>query len=80
MNCRYKEQLMNLTAEQIKAIDEGEPVPVVVEGRQCVLLNSKLYDQIRETLVDWDPPTMRRHMADMMANDWNDPAMSVYDD
>jgi hypothetical protein len=53
---------------------------LVVEGRDCVLLRSESYDQLREAMADWDPSTMQRHMAKMMADDWNDPAMSVYDE
>lgn len=71
---------MNLTNKQIEAIDKGEPVSLVVEGRECVLVNSKAYEQLQRAYDDWDPSTMQRQMAEMMADDWNDPAMGVYDD
>jgi hypothetical protein len=71
---------MQLTAEQIQAIDKGEPVGLLVDGRQCVLLSSDAYDQFRSLVEDWEPSTMQRQMAEMMADDWNDPAMSVYDE
>jgi hypothetical protein len=71
---------MEFTTQQLQAIDNGEPVPVSVEGRFCVLVPGKLYDQLREAIDDWHPRTMRHSMAQMMADDWNDPAMSAYDE
>ena len=71
---------MDLTSEQIEALDKGEPVSLLVEGRKCVLLSDAVYEQVRELIEQWDPSTMQRHMAAVMADDWNDPAMSVYDD
>jgi hypothetical protein len=71
---------MNLTAEQLQALEKGEPISLVVEGRDCVLLSSQVYDHLREAIDDWDPSTMQRHMAEMMAEDWNDSAMGVYDE
>ena len=40
-------------------------MPFVVEGRKCVLLNIRAYEQVRALIEDWDPSTMRRHMAEM---------------
>lgn len=71
---------MQVTAEQLQAIDSGQPVPLSVEGRPCVLVPGMLYEQFREAMEDWHPGTMRREMARLMAEDWNDPAMSVYDE
>ena len=71
---------MQLTSEQLQSLDSGQPVSLLVDGRVCVLLNSSVYDQFREWVEDWHPATMRRHMAAMMADDWNDPATSVYDE
>ena len=69
---------MQITSQQLQAIDNGEPVPLVVEGRPCILVPGTI-DQLRDALDDWDPRTMQRHMARLMADDWNDPAMSAYD-
>jgi hypothetical protein len=71
---------MQVTAQQLLAIDNGEPVPLAVEGRPCVLLPTTLYDQLRAAIDDWHPGTMRRQMAAIMADDWTDPALSVYDE
>ena len=71
---------MDFTTQQLESIDAGEPVPLMVQGRPCVLVPSGLYDQLREAIDDWHPRTMRPTLARMMADDWNDPAMSVYDE
>ncbi len=71
---------VSLTAEQIEAIDNGEPVVLLVEGRDCVLLPSSRYNRMQEQIDQWHPSTMRRSMAELMADDWSDPAMSVYDE
>ncbi|MEX2176461.1 MAG: hypothetical protein WD872_19005 [Pirellulaceae bacterium] len=71
---------MEFTQQQLHAIDSGEPLPLTVEGRSCVLVPDSLYQQFREMIEDWHPQTMRRNMAKLMADDWSDPAMSVYDE
>lgn len=71
---------MDLTSSQLQALDSGEAVPIVVEGRSCVLLGTETFESLRELLDDWSPLTMQRHMAEMMRDDWSDPAMSVYDE
>ena len=71
---------MDLTTDQLHAIDEGRPVPLTVDGRECVLLPGSLYERLREALDDWHPAVMQKHMAAMMRDDWSDPAMSVYDE
>jgi hypothetical protein len=67
---------MDLSLSQLQALDKGEAVLVVVEGRNCVLMREATYEQLDE----WHPLRMQRHMADMMRDDWSDPAMSIYDD
>ncbi len=71
---------MQFTADQLQAIDSGQPVPITVEGRSCMLVPGELFQQMREAIDDWHPATMRKQMADMMREDWSDPAMSVYDE
>lgn len=71
---------MVLSAEQIEALDRGEPVPLSVEGRACVLLNAATFGDDADSKQEWEPGSMLPHVAKMMAEDWDDPAMSVYDD
>jgi len=49
---------MNLTSEQVRAIREGEPVPVVPPevGEECILLRRDVYERVREGVED-DLPT-----------------------
>jgi hypothetical protein len=51
---------MNLTSEQVQALREGEPVPVVPPeiGEECVLLRRDAYDRVREAVED-DLPTSK---------------------
>jgi hypothetical protein len=69
-------QNMDLTLSELQALDRGEAVPLVVEGRKCVLLRDAVFEQLDE----WHPQRMQRHLADMMRDDWEDPAMSIYDE
>ena len=41
---------MNLSPEQIQALDDGEAVPVVVDGRECMVLVRELYDRVRKVI------------------------------
>jgi hypothetical protein len=68
---------MDFTNEQLQAIDCGQAVPINVAGRSCVLIPGKLYEQLSE---DWHPAVMQRQFAKMMADDWADPAMDIYDE
>lgn len=70
---------MNLTSEQRHTLQQGEAVPMMVDETKCVLIRNDVYEQLKELLDDWDPRLLRRHLATMMAEDWNDPVMNVYD-
>lgn len=70
---------MQITHEQTKAVERGEAVPVTVGETECVVLRRDVYEYVREALDDWDPRFMRRQMAEMMGEDWADPAMDIYD-
>jgi hypothetical protein len=69
---------MDLTAQQLHAIDSGISVPVNIEGRDCVLVPGPIYERLREAVEDWHPASMERHMAEVMADDWSDPALNIY--
>ena len=71
---------MHFTSEQLHAIDSGIPVPVNVEGRDCVLVPGPLYERLREAIEERHPLSMERNLAQMMADDWRDPSMTVYDE
>jgi len=46
------ESTAHLTSKQVQAIDSGQPVPLSVEGRPCVLLPGALYEQLRAGVED----------------------------
>jgi hypothetical protein len=75
----YDAEMEHLTAEQRTALGQGEAVPLMVDATECVLLRKDVYDRIQELIEDWDPRVMRGHLAQMMADDWNDPRMSIHD-
>lgn len=70
---------MQFSPDQLRTLDSGQPPPLTVEGRKCVLLSGAYYDSLREASDDWHPGMTLRHMAEMMADDWNDPATGIYD-
>ena len=41
---------MELSAEQIRAVEDGEAVPVTVEHTQCVLLRADIYERVKAML------------------------------
>jgi hypothetical protein len=47
------EEAMHLTIDQQKAIEDGQAVPLVVEGTECVLLRKDLYDRVK-TILEYD--------------------------
>lgn len=72
---------VTLTTDQIEAVKQGEPVHLVPEevGEEVVLLRGDVYERITELFDDWDLRLMRRQMTEVMREDWDDPALSVYD-
>lgn len=72
---------MQLSVEQLETLDRGHPVAVQLDGRERVVLKRDVFEvQRTEMASDWPPATMQRQMADMLSDDWTDPAMSIYDD
>jgi hypothetical protein len=64
---------MNLTAEQERAIKNGQAVPVTVGGAECVVLRKDIYERREE--VDYSPWTkeemdsLASETADLLAGD-----------
>ena len=51
---------MDLTNEQVQAIREGEPVPVVPPevGEECILLRKDVYERVRQAGEDDLPSSL----------------------
>jgi hypothetical protein len=75
---------MNFTSEQVQAIRDGCPVPVVPPevGEECVVLRRDAYDRIKHLLYDdkeADPTRFYPLVSAMMAeDDANDSALESY--
>jgi len=75
---------MNLTSEQVQAILQGAPVPVVPPevGEECVVLRRDAYEKIKRLVYDdteADPARFYPLVGVIMAeDDANDPALESY--
>ena len=68
---------MELTAEQLQAVEKGEVVEVTIDGRRCALLNWEVYQR---TQMVFDAPS-QEEMAEIMERTWgDDPALDEYQD
>jgi hypothetical protein len=48
---------MDLTSEQVRAIDHGDAVPITIDGRSCVVLREDIYDRVKR-VTDFDDSDM----------------------
>jgi hypothetical protein len=81
---------MNLTPEQLQALDQGQPVLVTLAGRECVLLSKGRFTQMKsnsdEDTLDYDPWTQEEmnlladEAAELLAEDgldeWETPSVN----
>lgn len=75
---------MDFTNEQIRAIKEGEPVPVVLPGgEQCVVVRKDVYERIAHVPYDDSQPTdeelARLAWESGTSIGWDTPEMAEYD-
>ena len=74
---------MELTNEQVLAIDHGNAVPVIVDGRSCVVLRQDVYDRVKR-VTDFDDSEMgpeETYLAVLAAWDQDeDPGLDAYQD
>ncbi len=70
---------MHLTKEQREAVENGEAVPLTIDGTECVVIKKDVYESVRELIDDAHPRTMKKHLSKIMQEDWSDPNMDVYD-
>ena len=61
---------MILTAEQLVAIQQGEPVPITVGQTECVLVRKDRFQEVRPAYDDseWSDDEMAR-LAEQMFDD-----------
>jgi len=74
---------MDLTNEQVRSIDHGDAVLIVVDGRSCVLLRQDVYDRVKR-VFDFEDSEMRpeeTYLAVVAAWDQDDdPGLDAYQD
>lgn len=78
--------MIDLTPEVRRAIEDagGEPTRLVDSETHAeyVLLRADLYDRIRSVISaggGLESAEMTSHMWEVMKDEWDDPAMDVYD-
>ena len=71
---------MNLTQEQVQAINRGEAVSVTVEGTKCMLVREEVYSRVQRVLEGaLDGDTVYDLIdAAMSDDDANDPGLERY--
>jgi uncharacterized protein YgbK (DUF1537 family) len=70
---------VNLTSEQLKALEEGHPVSVVIDTTRCVVVRQDVFERVQRAIAE-DHAELRAIFARAAeSSDWNDPKMDVYD-
>lgn len=67
---------MELSREQIRAITDGEAVPVMVEHTPCVLLRADIYERVKAMLEITDAYPL---VDETFREGWEAPGMADYD-
>lgn len=72
---------MTLTKQQRQDLDRVGNVPVNVDGVDCILVRSDVFERVCQALGDdWTHDELRASLARAYeSSDWNDPAMDAYD-
>ncbi len=43
---------MILSADQLRALGEGEPIPVTIEETECIVMHREVFDRLKNLLDD----------------------------
>jgi hypothetical protein len=55
-------ETMTLTAEELTAIESGQPVPVLIDRTECVLIRKDVYEKVNGLVYDdsdWSDAELR---------------------
>ena len=76
------EQLMNLTEEQLRALEQGQELRVIDPRTrlECVVIRADVYERVKGLLPEIDPRETYPAVDEVMGEDWSDPKMAEYDD
>jgi len=67
---------MELSSEQLRAVESGEAVPITVDQTPCVLIRADLYDRVRAML---DIEAAYPLIDETLQEGWEAPGMTDYD-
>lgn len=67
---------MELSADQVQAVERGEAVPITVEQTPCVLIRADIYDRVRSML---DIEATYPLIDETFQEGWEAPGMADYD-
>jgi hypothetical protein len=67
---------MDLSADQVQALANGEAVPVQVDGTSCVLLREDIFERVKAIL---DVETAYPLIDETFREGWDAPGMQDYD-
>jgi hypothetical protein len=75
-------QTVSLNAEQRKAPQSGESVPITESESplECVVIRADLYERVKALLTGLDPRDTYPAIDEVFRQDWSDPKMAEYDD
>jgi hypothetical protein len=68
--------MMELSAEQIRAVENGEAVPITVEDTACVLLRADIYERVKAMLEIAEAYPL---IDETFREGWEAPGMADYD-
>jgi len=63
---------MHLNPDQKLALDEGLPVPLIVENKQCVLILKDAYEQVQDEVEE------TYAAVEEVLNEEDDPGLEAY--
>jgi hypothetical protein len=69
-------ETMELSAAQVRAIENGEAVPITVGHTKCVLIREDLYERVKTVLDIQDVYPL---LDETFREGWDAPGMSDYD-
>jgi hypothetical protein len=67
---------MELSTEQIRALENGEAVPITIEHTRCVLLRTDIYERVQALL---DIEATYSLIDETFREGWEAPGMADYD-
>ena len=67
---------MKLSAEQIRAVENGEAVSVIVQHTQCILIRADIYERVQAMLEIAEAYPL---IDETFREGWEAPGMADYD-